>query len=153
MWHAPGSALVERRRSQAPSHPESGFEVGCLLAGRLSPRREEVAVDAEHRIAHNEALFREVNEHIEAGRWPTERGEPAAFRCECGSLRCNLLVELRLEEYQRVRARSTHFVVLPGHQIPAVDRVVDQGAGYLVVEKVGDTATVAEETDPRGLSQ
>jgi hypothetical protein len=106
-------------------------------------------VDAEDRIAHNETLFREVNERIEAGLWPTERGEPAAFRCECGSLRCNALVELTLPEYERVRAGATHFVLVPGHEIPAIERVVRRDPSYVVVEKVGDAADVAEDTDPR----
>ena len=106
-------------------------------------------MDAEDRIAHNETLFREVNERIEAGRWPTERGEPAAFRCECGSLGCNQLVELKLEDYERVRAYAKHFLLFPGHEIPAIERIVDREAGHVVVEKVGEAATVAELTDPR----
>ena len=106
-------------------------------------------VEAEDRIAHNETLFREVNERIEAGQWPTERGEPVAFRCECGSLRCNVLLELTLDTYEHVRANATHFVLVPGHEIPEVDRVVEREATYVVVEKVGEAATVAEETDPR----
>jgi hypothetical protein len=106
-------------------------------------------VDAEDRIAHNETLFREVNERIEAGQWPTERGEPVAFRCECGSLRCNLLVELTLEDYEHVRASATHFLLIPGHEIPAIERVVERDAGYVVVEKVGEAGRIAEETDPR----
>jgi len=106
-------------------------------------------VDSEDRIAHNETLFREVNERIEAGRWPTDRRDPTAFRCECGSLRCNQLVELTPQEYEHVRASPTHFVVADGHEIPEIERVVEREAGYLVVEKVGDAADVAEETDPR----
>ena len=106
-------------------------------------------MDSKDRIAHNETLFREVNERIEAGQWPTDRGEPAAFRCECGNLRCNMLVELTLAEYEHVRASPTHFVLVPGHEIAEVERVVEREAGYVVVEKVGEAAQVAEETDPR----
>jgi hypothetical protein len=106
-------------------------------------------VDAADRIAHNETLFREVNERIEAGQWPTDRGRPSAFRCECGSLRCNALVELTLAQYEHVRAGSTHFVLVPGHEIPEIERVVERAAGYVVVEKVGEAAEVAEESDPR----
>ena len=106
-------------------------------------------MDSADRIAHNETLFRDVNERIEAGQWPMERGEPVAFRCECGTLRCNMLVELTLDDYERVRASPTHFVVVPGHEIPAVERVVAREETYVVVEKVGEAAEVAEETDPR----
>ncbi len=106
-------------------------------------------MDAEDRIAHNETLFREVNERLVAGRWPTERDEPAAYRCECGSLGCNRLVELRRDEYERVRASPIRFVLVSGHEIPAVERIVDRQSDHVVVEKVGDAAEVAEETDPR----
>lgn len=106
-------------------------------------------MDSADRIGHNETLFREVNERIAAGQWPTERADPVAFRCECGSLRCNLLLELTLDAYEEVRASATHFVLVPGHEIPAIERVVEREPSYVVVEKVGGAAEVAEETDPR----
>jgi hypothetical protein len=106
-------------------------------------------VDREQRVAHNETLFRAVNERIAAGRWPTGRGEPAAFRCECGSLRCNQLVEMTLAEYEHVRAGATHFVLVPGHELPAVERIVEREPAYVVVAKVGKAGEIAEETDPR----
>ena len=100
-------------------------------------------MDSADRIAHNETLFRDVNERIEAGQWPTERGAPVAFRCECGSLRCNLLLELTLDAYEEVRASATHFVLVPGHEIPEIERVVEREPDYVVVEKVGEAAEVA----------
>lgn len=106
-------------------------------------------MDSKDRLAHNETLFREVNERIEAGQWPTERGEAVAFRCECGSVRCNMLLELTLDAYEDVRASATHFVLVPGHEIPAIERVVVRETDYVVVEKVGKAAQVAEQTDPR----
>lgn len=106
-------------------------------------------MESKDRIARNETLFREVNERIEAGQWPTGRGEPVAFRCECGSLRCNMLVELTPDAYEKVRSNATHFLLVPGHEIPAIERVVERQASYVVVEKVGEAAEVAEETDPR----
>jgi hypothetical protein len=48
-----------------------------------------------------------------------------------------------------VRAGAAQFVLVPGHEIPAIERVVERAASYVVVEKVGDAAEVAEETDPR----
>jgi hypothetical protein len=94
-------------------------------------------------------MFRGVNERIEAGQWPGERDQPVAFRCECGSIRCNRLVELTLEEYEAVRADAKQFVVLVGHEIPAVERIVDREPAFVVVEKVGEAGRLAEDLDPR----
>ena len=101
------------------------------------------------RIGHNEAVFRDVNERIEAGHWPGE-GDPVAFRCECARLRCNLLVELTVSEYEQVRSDPRRFVLAEGHELPAHERVVERHATYEVVEKHGAAGRVAEETDPRG---
>ena len=103
------------------------------------------------RIGHNEAVFRDVNERIEAGHWPGERG-PVAFRCECARLRCNLLVELSLSDYEQVRSDSRRFVLAAGHELPAHERVVERHAASseVVTEKRGAAGRVAEETDPRG---
>lgn len=106
-------------------------------------------MEPEDRIAENEAVFREVNERIEAGQWPTGRGDPVAFRCECGSLRCGMMVQLTLDDYERVRVRSTQFMLVPGHEIPEIEKIVERAATYVVVEKLGEAADVAEETDPR----
>jgi hypothetical protein len=106
-------------------------------------------VNSERRIGHNEAVFRDVNERIEAGQWPGDPGEPAAFRCECASLGCNMLIELTLSAYERVRADPRHFVLVPGHEIAGVEPVVEREAEYVVVEKEAEAGRVAEATDPR----
>jgi hypothetical protein len=103
----------------------------------------------ERRLGHNEALFREINERIEAGRWPGEREDGVAFRCECSMLGCNLLVELTLGEYEEVRACARHFLLVPGHEIPEVEVVVRRAPGHIVVEKLGEAGRVAERSDPR----
>ena len=100
------------------------------------------------RIGHNEAVFREINERIEAGHWPGERG-PLAFRCECARLGCNVLVELDLGEYEQVRADPRRFVLAPGHELPEAERVVERHTDYEVVEKDGAAGRVADESDPR----
>jgi hypothetical protein len=102
------------------------------------------------RNAHNEAVFREINERIEAGPWPDERGNLAAFRCECGEFGCNVLIEVALDTYERVRADARHFLLFPGHEAPDIEVVVERATGYVVVEKQGTAGEIAEETDPRG---
>ena len=72
-----------------------------------------------------------------------------AFRCECGRLRCNMLVELTLSAYERVRQDPRRFVLEPGHELPEAEVVVERQPAYIVVEKVGEAGKVAEDSDPR----
>ena len=86
-------------------------------------------------VAANEALAREVNEAIERGQWPGEEKEPAAYRCECARSDCNRLIELTPAEYERVRERPRQFFVVPGHEEPDVETVVEATDTYAVVTR------------------
>jgi hypothetical protein len=103
----------------------------------------------KRRRAMNEAVFREINEAIERGAWPGEESAQGAFRCECAERGCNKLVPIAPRAYEQVRAHARRFILLPGHEDQAVETVVEREGGYVVVEKHGDAALVAEATDPR----
>ncbi len=104
--------------------------------------------DVPEQIADNEAVFRDVNEAIEAGRWPGEE-QAIAFRCECGQLGCSQLIELTAGEYERVRAHPRRFIVAPGHQMRDAEKVVEHHDHYSIVEKRAEAGRVAEDEDPR----
>ena len=105
--------------------------------------------DREQLVAANEGLARRINEAIEGGQWPGEHGQRTAYRCECARLDCKRTVELTPAEYEQVRAHPQRFLVLPGHERPEVETVIEATPAYVVVEKGGDAGTVAEATDPR----
>jgi hypothetical protein len=102
------------------------------------------------RAARNEALFRRVNERLEE---INEAFEPileeAEFFCECADINCMEKIRMTLSEYEAVRDVSTHFAVRPGHILPDEERVVEERAEYVVVEKLGQAGRRAEELDPR----
>jgi hypothetical protein len=101
----------------------------------------------EQRAARNEALFREVNENI-AGleeRHGATTTNPV-FLCECADAGCTDRLGVGLETYQRVRQEPRFFFVLPGHENPEIERVVEMHADYLVVEKTGEAGKIAERT-------
>lgn len=106
--------------------------------------------ELRERIAANEAAFREVNEGIARGHYPGEDDAPRGFRCECARLGCNTIVELTARDYQEIRTHPRYFVLAPGHELPDVEHVVETGAAYVVVEKLGQAGRLAEESDPRG---
>jgi hypothetical protein len=122
-----------------------------VVLGAAAARCKDGIVDerSEQHVAANEAVFREVNEAIERGQWPGEENERATFRCECSRPECAALIALTPRDYECVRAVSRRFVVLPGHENPAVETVIDQTPDYIVVEKRGEAGLVADASDPR----
>jgi hypothetical protein len=101
-------------------------------------------------MARNEALFREVNERIEDVQAGFAAQERTDFLCECGNDDCTQPISLTLAEYEQVRQRPKHFVVVPGHDVVDVERVVERTDRYAVVEKLpGAPAKIALERDPR----
>jgi hypothetical protein len=106
-------------------------------------------VERKLEIARNEVRFRDVNEGIAAGRDPSDRTTVVGFVCECGQPDCSRLVELTSAEYEAVRRYARRFLVLAGHDYPDVESIVDDHGSWCVVEKLPETAHVAEETDPR----
>lgn len=102
----------------------------------------------EERLGKNEALFRQVNERI------AEMGEHLdvdhlEIICECAKLGCTERIELPPSLYERARQNEETFIVVDGHTDPSIERVVFRGGAYVFVEKIGDAAAVAAETDPR----
>jgi hypothetical protein len=116
-------------------------------------RRMTAAVEAsDNQRAHNEILFREVNERVEEITEETHDQSNRAmifFVCECGNTDCLEKIELTRSEYERIRANPKHFAVLPGHEDPRIARVVENNDRFAVAEKFGEAAEMAIEQDPR----
>lgn len=101
------------------------------------------------KLASREALFREVNENIASLTGLLTETDHQLFICECSNTACAESLELTAEEYETVRAHPTRFVVKPGHQLAGIERVVDGNGAFLVVEKIGRTADIAQTDDAR----
>ena len=101
------------------------------------------------RLAANESTFREINEGIARGQWPGEELSLTGFRCECARLGCNQLIEMRLRDYERLRDHAHRFAVVPGHELPDIEFVLESTTNYVVVEKRGVAGEVAENLDSR----
>ena len=100
-------------------------------------------------IGRRQALFREVNERIEELAETFDLKDELTILCECGLGKCDERIALRQAEYARLRRIPTHFAVRPGHEIPEVERVIEQRDGFVVVEKFGESAKAAIRLDPR----
>ncbi|HEY3106254.1 MAG TPA: hypothetical protein VGJ49_05610 [Gaiellaceae bacterium] len=104
---------------------------------------------SEERVGEIQSLFRNVNEQIAeaADRFDVES---ARFYCECHDPACGERVDVPLDEYEKVRTKSTRFVHAPGHVERKFERVVARKRGYAVVEKFGHALTrIVRRLDPR----
>ena len=104
----------------------------------------------ERRLAKNEALFRSINDEIEAVAFQLGADDEHVyeFLCECANVDCDLRLPLSLDDYERVRTNPIWFAVAPGHAMPEIEDVVERRAAYEVVAKRGEAADLV-----RGLHQ
>jgi hypothetical protein len=121
----------------------AAFERSPLPAVVHSP--EGVPMSSLERLARNQALFREVNERINEISAENDKIE---FLCECSDTSCIDTLALRASEYLQVRDNPLRFVIRQGHEIEAIERVVAEDGGYVVVEKHEAEADLID-MDPR----
>ncbi len=86
------------------------------------------------RLAHNEAVFRSINEQVLAleERFGSRDG---GFLCECADPACAENVFLRLDEFERIHEDQRRFFVVPGHERLEIETVLERHTDYLVVRK------------------
>ena len=105
--------------------------------------------EREQRLAQNEALFREVNERVDAIAHKLGPNVPYEFLCECANSDCTFRVTLPTSIYEAVRSDPTQFVVLPDHFTPEIEDLIVQEETYWIVRKTGEAAEYVERLDPR----
>ncbi len=105
---------------------------------------------SERRMVENEAFFRQANEKIQK---KLDKLRAAAkseghnfqhynqdlrlhFYCECADENCRERVVLEIAEYQKIHEKRDRFILLPGHEVAAIERKVDERRGYIIVEKL-----------------
>ena len=111
-------------------------------------RQEHLMDERRERVVRNEALFRAVNEELEALN-DTFGTQTHTFQivCECGLGDCVEQLTIPTADYTRVRSDPTRFFVLPGHQDATSEAVVEQEREkYVVVQKhAGGPAELATD--------
>jgi hypothetical protein len=109
-----------------------------------------------HKLAANQSRFRRSNERLERAAYSHrfERTDRLPFLCECADPGCFEAVMLSIEEYERVRAHPSWFVLVAGHEDADADaeheRIVEAERGYAIVEKLGVAGVEAARLYERG---
>jgi hypothetical protein len=106
--------------------------------------------DGRHvRLAKNQTYFREVNERFEKLAKGFVADGPLSFVCECANTECAVPISLSRDQYEHVRSVPTWFVISPGHDIPAIEDIVEARQRYTIVAKRDGAGAVAAAADPR----
>ena len=105
-----------------------------------------MGMSREDRLASNEALFREGNERMAAWEERQATEELARYLCECANEDCREKVQLHKPEYEHVRSNSRWFVIVPGHEIPDIETVIERSERWAIIEKDPGSAPVTKAT-------
>jgi hypothetical protein len=103
------------------------------------------------RLGENEAIFREVNERLrDVGESFSLLADESQFICECADPACTEPIAMTLDKYEEIRSHPARFAVVRGHEVPDIERIVEDTGTFLVIEKhAGPAAELARERDPR----
>ncbi len=108
--------------------------------------------DRQRRLAHNQSVFREVNERIEElTQTFRETRELPSFVCECANTDCTERVSMEISRYESLRANPTQFLVVSGkgHVFPEAEHVIERTDDFWIVEKIERAADESARLDPR----
>ena len=102
--------------------------------------------ERNERIAKNETVLRATNREMERADQAEgiTLGELIDVLSECGRQGCGSVIAMTVVEYDGAHSQADRFVVLRGHENPDIEKVVEERAGYLVVDKIGEAEDIAE---------
>jgi len=107
--------------------PDEGIDPTSPRAGRLR-RNEELMEQLNRRIERTLGEIRDEEDE--------DADAPIAFLCECSQLDCRDRIHMAPSRFDRIHRDPDLFIVIPGHEILEVERVVDQEGDALIVRKL-----------------
>lgn len=113
-------------------------------------------------MIENEVVFRERNERVSEGLNNLQKlaksedldslvadlDMPLQFFCECSDENCRKRVTLRPSRYSEIHASRDVFIVLPGHEVASIERIISQESDFVVVEKHSNPPETATKLKP-----
>jgi transcription initiation factor TFIID subunit TAF12 len=102
---------------------------------------------SERRLAENEVIFRKLNEKLKAAVKETNKlakednqpefliSELLSFHCECADENCSDTIDLEAGEYERIHESRDKFIIVPGHEVLAIEKVIAKQPDFYVVKK------------------
>lgn len=122
--------------------------------------------ESARKLAENQVHFREPNEKIsegfsdlkaiaeeedQTGMLP-EFDASILFYCECSDEKCKKRIKLKLSKYEELHQNRCQFILLPGHNVPEIERIVQSEDDYIVVEKYFTPPKAKGKPNPTNLN-
>lgn len=109
---------------------------------------DESPREREQRAAQNQLLFREVSQRIASLAERALLPEMALIEvtCECVDTSCTATIQIPLHEFAEIDGATNRFLVVPGHELPEVEDVVERRDRFLIVAKRGAGADLVERS-------
>lgn len=123
---------------------------------------------SERRLAENEVIFRKLNEQVHSGYEETNRlarednqpefivshqrdDRPLHFYCECSDEKCAKRIRMNVHEYQRIHESRDRFIIVAGHDVAHIEKIIEKNDDYWVVQKNTVPPETAEVLHPTPL--
>lgn len=103
---------------------------------------------SERRMVENEVVFRQYNERAldgfnklkeiaeEDGQdYVVEDDAQLLFNCECSDEDCRQRVTLKPSRYNEIHQHRDRFVIVRGHEVKEIEKVIEKEAEFSIVEK------------------
>lgn len=102
------------------------------------------------RLAENEVAFRQSNEQVQvklqelqadavAEGYPAsllEKSTSLYFYCECSDENCRERIVMKPDAYAKIHKDRQQFIIVPGHEVVSIEKVVKTTPKYAVVKKL-----------------
>lgn len=120
---------------------------------------------SQRRMVENEVVFRERNESVQKGfeelvniakedgqeSLINDNDEPLHFYCECADENCRERILLKPSKYKQIHKKRNRFIVIEGHDVKNIEKVVAKKSKYWVVEKFFKPPATASGLNPTAV--
>jgi hypothetical protein len=102
---------------------------------------------SERRLVENEVIFRNANQNVQEFIEEEEGPDTTTtlpFYCECSNTECVKRIRLTPRQYKDTHPKDSRFIVIPGHEILEIEKIVKKEPDYNVIEKFGKLPSAEE---------
>lgn len=121
---------------------------------------------SKRRMEENQLYFRRPNQKVAGGfdelkKIAKDQGDNELlkdadpiinFFCECSDEDCKQRIRFRPGRYRALHKNKSHFTIMPGHDVPEIEHIVESSKNYIIVEKYNTPKAKVKKPRPTNLN-